>query len=42
MAEQKLNKDGLVPGSLVSAKDHADVLRKKKQAQREADAKKAK
>lgn len=44
MSEQKLNEDGLVPGALVSAKDHAKVLLKQRQeaAKKQATKKAAK
>ena len=41
MTEPKKNKDGLVGGTLVSPKDHAAVLLKKRQAAAKAQAKKA-
>lgn len=36
----KTNKDGLVGGSLVSAKDHTRIVREKQKAKREAAQKK--
>lgn len=42
MSDVKLNKDGLVGGKLVSAKDHAAVLLKKRQAASKAAAKTSK
>lgn len=41
MAEQKLNKDGLIPGQLVDHKLHAKIMNKKRKEQREALAKKS-
>lgn len=38
MAEPKKNKDGLVGGTLVSPKDHAAVMLKKRQAKAKAEA----
>lgn len=42
MSEAKTNKDGLLGGQLVSPKDHAAVLLKKRQAANKPAAKTAK
>lgn len=39
-AKVKTNKDGLIPGTLVSAKDHTRITREKQKAKREAAQKK--
>lgn len=36
MSEQKLNKDGLIPGQLVDHKLHAKIMNKKRLEKREA------